>query len=275
MADSPFPPKPYPPISAPAHRPKEMKVLVLGMSRTGTMSIYAALKQLSYNCYHMSECCLDSANSSLVLWNRAIEAKYYGKGTKFVGKDFDQMLWRYDAITDIPCILFVEELMDAYPDAQIVLNTRSRERWLPSMEHSFYTILSWRSWKALELLDPAFTRPYIPLLKSALSIWTGGDWKNRDRLIAGFDNHYNHVRAMARARGREVLEFRVQDGWTPLAKFLGKDIPESPFPHVNEKGFVVELHRGIFWGRASSVVQGKWPWVVLAAATAWVWWYSF
>ncbi|KAL4936892.1 hypothetical protein BDV06DRAFT_227475 [Aspergillus oleicola] len=266
MADSPFPPQPYPPMSAPACRPTEMKVLVLGMSRTAN---YAALKQLGYNCYHMSECCLDSANGSLVLWNHAIDAKYNAKGTKFVGKDFDQMLWRYDAVTDIPCILFVEELMDAYPNAQIVLNTSSREGWLPSIEHSFYTILSWRSWKVLELMDPAFTRPYIPLLKSALSIWTGDVWQNRDRLLAGFDAHYNHVRAAARARGREVLEFRVQDGWTPLAKFLGKDTPETPFPHVNEKGFVIELHKGMFWGRAISVLQEKWPWTVLVPVIAW------
>ncbi|GAB1201668.1 hypothetical protein APSETT445_000251 [Aspergillus pseudonomiae] len=28
------------------------------------------------------------------------------------------------AVIDIPCILFAEELMDAYPDAQIVLTTR-------------------------------------------------------------------------------------------------------------------------------------------------------
>lgn len=40
-------------------------------------------------------------------------------------------------------------------------------------------------------------------------------------------------------RGRvpagQLLEWKVQDGWEPLCKFLGKDIPDEPFPHVNTK----------------------------------------
>jgi hypothetical protein len=36
-----------------------------------------------------------------------------------------------------------------------------------------------------------------------------------------------------------LLEWSAQDGWEPLCKFLGKDIPDEPFPHVNtsDKGW--------------------------------------
>jgi hypothetical protein len=44
----------------------------------------------------MSECGLDTANDSMVLWHQAIDAKFHGKGSKFTGEDFDKMLWRYD-----------------------------------------------------------------------------------------------------------------------------------------------------------------------------------
>lgn len=37
MANIPFSTVPYPPMEPPAHREKKMKVLALGMSRTGTM----------------------------------------------------------------------------------------------------------------------------------------------------------------------------------------------------------------------------------------------
>lgn len=37
MANIPFPTVPYPPMEPPAHCEKKMKVLALGMSRTGTM----------------------------------------------------------------------------------------------------------------------------------------------------------------------------------------------------------------------------------------------
>jgi hypothetical protein len=30
-----------------------------------------------------------------------------------------------------------------------------------------------------------------------------------------------------------LLEWTVHDGWAPLCEFLGKPIPEEPFPHVN------------------------------------------
>ena len=33
-----------------------------------------------------------------------------------------------------------------------------------------------------------------------------------------------------------LLEWRVGDGWEPLCKFLGKEIPDEPFPHVNAAG---------------------------------------
>lgn len=34
--------------------------------------------------------------------------------------------------------------------------------------------------------------------------------------------------------GRErLLEWTVEDGWEPLCEFLGKPVPNEPFPHVN------------------------------------------
>ena len=33
-----------------------------------------------------------------------------------------------------------------------------------------------------------------------------------------------------------LLEWTPEDGWEPLCKFLGKDVPNKPFPHVNASG---------------------------------------
>lgn len=30
-----------------------------------------------------------------------------------------------------------------------------------------------------------------------------------------------------------LLEWSVDDGWEPLCEFLGKPVPEEPFPHTN------------------------------------------
>ncbi len=31
-----------------------------------------------------------------------------------------------------------------------------------------------------------------------------------------------------------LLEFKLEQGWEPLCKFLGNEIPATPFPHINE-----------------------------------------
>ena len=31
-----------------------------------------------------------------------------------------------------------------------------------------------------------------------------------------------------------MLEYQLGQGWGPLCNFLGKDIPDIPFPHVND-----------------------------------------
>ena len=33
-----------------------------------------------------------------------------------------------------------------------------------------------------------------------------------------------------------LLEWTVKDGWEPLCKFLGKEVPDQPFPHTNASG---------------------------------------
>jgi len=39
---------------------------------------------------------------------------------------------------------------------------------------------------------------------------------------------------------RRLLEFRVQEGWEPLYKFLDRPVPNSPFPMTNGKAELEE-----------------------------------
>lgn len=44
----------------------------------------------------------------------------------------------------------------------------------------------------------------------------------------------------------KLLVFEVKQGWEPLCKFLGKPVPDQPFPHVNDtQGFkdMVKFYR--------------------------------
>ncbi|BCS24050.1 sulfotransferase family protein [Aspergillus puulaauensis] len=273
-ANAPFPAADHPMMKPPFRRKKPMQVLALGMSRTGTLSLYTALNELGYNCYHMTECCLDFRNDSLLYWNKAIDVKRRGYGRELKRRHFDLMLWRYDAVTDFPCTLFVEELMDVYPDAKIILTTRDLESWVSSMQHSLYAILRMKRLKLLALFDWKYTRPVLKLIRSALTIWTDGVPKDPDHLIAGYVAHKAHVRGAALQRKREVFEFSVKDGWRPLCDFLGKEVPTKPFPRVNEGSFIAQYLKLMFWKR---VVELGAP-ILVAACVSWVmngvfWWW--
>ena len=37
----------------------------------------------------------------------------------------------------------------------------------------------------------------------------------------------------------KLLVYHVSEGWEPLCKFLGKEIPDKPFPHKNIAGSIV------------------------------------
>lgn len=55
----------------------------------------------------------------------------------------------------------------------------------------------------------------------------------------GYLDHYTHVRSAVPKR--RLLEFESKDGWEPLCKFLGKDVPAGPYPRVNDADATVKL----------------------------------
>lgn len=51
------------------------------------------------------------------MWLDAYCAKFQGQGKPFGREEFDRLLGHCMAVSDVPCISFWMELMDAYPDA--------------------------------------------------------------------------------------------------------------------------------------------------------------
>lgn len=47
-------------------------------------------------------------------------------------------------MSDIPCVLFADELLQAYPEAKVVLTERDADGWIKSVRASFVEVLSWR-----------------------------------------------------------------------------------------------------------------------------------
>ena len=53
----------------------------------------------------------------------------------------------------------------------------------------------------------------------------------------GFVEHNEMVKRVCKEKGREVLVYQVGEGWERLCAFLGKEVPEREYPHVNDRKY--------------------------------------
>lgn len=148
-----------------------------------------ALEKLGYSVYHMSECVTRWQEKHLQLWDEAIQAKLLGNGKPWTGDDIDKVLQNYNArifttvfgirstnmpctrqaIEDIPCIMFLDELLAKYPNAKVILTTRDIDSWDVSVRQSIFKILEWKTLPYISALDPvrrpSLTTSYCHLME--------------------------------------------------------------------------------------------------------------
>ncbi|MGH7965729.1 MAG: sulfotransferase, partial [Candidatus Binatia bacterium] len=61
-----------------------------------------------------------------------------------------------------------------------------------------------------------------------------------DNARAAYVRHYKQIRETVPAE--QLLNFEHKDGWEPLCRFLGKEVPDVPYPHINDSAAYTE-HR--------------------------------
>ncbi|PNP38860.1 hypothetical protein TGAMA5MH_09084 [Trichoderma gamsii] len=216
-----------------------MKVLILGLGRTGTASMRAAMKQLGYvDTYHMMNTSIENPPDAL-MWMDALCAKYDKKGKPFTREDWDQLLGNSQAVCDWPAIAFAKELIEAYPEAKVVLTNRDVDSWHASTMKTVYWRVTDGELRWLSHFDWAASM-YYPMLKKFFDTFFEGDFPNRGKDV--FRKHYQEVRSLV-PKDR-LLEYKVTDGWGPLCDFLGEPVPkECRFPNVNDNSDFVTRSR--------------------------------
>ena len=208
-----------------------LEVLSLGCSRTGTLSMHNALTTLGFPTYHFSSI-YDNVRDSDA-WMDLLNAKFEGKGT--ISKaQFDGVLGHCGAVTDMPGILFAAELISYYPDAKIVLVERNIDSWYASWSAFLDDAMNPFIW-ALARLDSAVLGRIARIGGKCTALLAGSPSSipaAKARSREEYQKYYALIRSLA-PRDR-LLEFKLDQGWEPLCKFLGKPVPNQPFPHVND-----------------------------------------
>jgi hypothetical protein len=126
------------------------------------------------------------------------------------------------------------ELIEAYPEAKVIVAMRNPEKWY----QSFADTLGKRgtSWSLvlLSLFDPFFLGKLVPMTVTLRNGLLGAEKaSDPEHVKAVYIRMHEEVRQMVPQD--KLLEYKLGDGWEPLCKFLNKDIPKTMFPFINER----------------------------------------
>lgn len=154
--------------------------------------------------------------------------------------DWHKFFDGYTAAVDWPASIFWPELAEAFPDALILLSTRTdAATWYRSMSNTVLKSLDMSRKAAEEGVDrPGFEGSPEKFLEMTDALWkrfvgedsdvTADDAEGAQRC---YDRYIQHVRDTAPAD--RLLEWNASEGWEPLCERLGLPVPEQPFPHSN------------------------------------------
>ncbi|WP_119394778.1 sulfotransferase family protein [Salinibius halmophilus] len=207
-----------------------LKVIGAGFGRTGTLSVKTALEHLGYgDCYHMVDVYKHQGHAQN--WRKALAGETV---------DWHTMLADYQSIVDFPGCIFFEQLMQAFPEAKVVLTERDADSWY---ESAFKTILTIKPSLA-EMLLMTLKATYSKKSRNQIQVGMMHKALVKDHLFDGrvedaefvkevYRNHVAHVKATVPSE--RLISFKVQDGWQPLCDGLSVPVPNIEFPRSNAK----------------------------------------
>ncbi|KAM5356772.1 hypothetical protein ACJ41O_003418 [Fusarium nematophilum] len=231
----------------------------------------AALETLGIPCWHSFHL-LTTHFGDNEMWQDAIDRKFFDKGAPFCRDEFDQLLHSFGAVSsDTPAIAFAEDLIAAYPEAKVVLVERNIEDWYKSYMHAIIDNAFHPFSTFVYHVDRSYIHKVGKVQKTVLGGWAG-IWSRRDAELKArskYREHYARVRSVTPPE--RLLEFKLEDGWGPLCEFLGKDIPSSGFPRLNEKAWFDEKATLLLRAGFRRAIFKAVPWAVAAVGIWWAW----
>ncbi|KAI0099722.1 hypothetical protein GGR51DRAFT_534906 [Nemania sp. FL0031] len=240
-------------------RNKGLQVIHAGLFRTGTKSMAEAYEILGYKTHHG----LDSPSDNPWLGvERAAEATWPGvDGARprpaFTRDDWDALWAGWDITTDIASPFNIQ-LIKAYPEAKVVVVQRDFEAWRSSFQSQVLNPLFPIGGSIMFFISRHLVKYYAPdaMRKTLLGFFRATNKREiEENLQETYEEYYREIRALVPPERR--LEYKLGSGWEPLCTFLGKKVPDVPFPWANDREAHAEELRAqwkalfISWAKAA------------------------
>ena len=204
-----------------------MKIICVGIGKTGTTSISKALRHLGYTVFDWEEQVFDFQD----LW-----VDVFQNGAQL---DVKRVYQHADAVVDAPGDFFWEEILEAYPDSKVILSEIEEDSWLKSLVNQLQVFEAVISRRFLAVLSPTSRKQIFILYSHLTAILGSADPKSACVLRNRYRMHNHRVKSLVPPE--KLLVYNVKQGWKPLCDFLGCEVPTVTFPHENVKGEIAEV----------------------------------
>jgi Sulfotransferase domain/N-terminal domain of galactosyltransferase len=185
--------------------PIPTRIFGVGMHKTATTSLAAALKILGHNSAHW-----ESAHWAKAIWDEMIAD---GKSPT---------LERSYALSDLPITILYKELDVAYPNSKFILTIRDEDKWLDSVR---------RHWD--KELNPFRLQwdndPFSHFIHK--QIYGRRDF-DPETFLERYRRHNAEVAEYFKSRPKDLLIFK-SNKWNCLCNFLKQPIPYVDYPKRN------------------------------------------
>ncbi len=139
------------------------------------------------------------------------------------------------ATTGFPGHLFIEDLVEMYSDAKIVLNVSEggAAGWASSMKSAISPFLSWKYritcfWSVPDYWHYLCEMEFDRLVKYRCDI--ANVWSAKL-----YEIHNQWVLDVCQRKGKEVLIWEPSMGWGPLCDFVGRKEPDVGIPKIDDR----------------------------------------
>jgi hypothetical protein len=171
------------------------KIFGIGLPKTGTRSLHAALKLLGYRSVHYP-----------VTW-----------------EEIDS----HEAAAGMSIACWFEELDKLYPGSKYILTVRDLNPWLQSCEYHYGQRIS------PDELSPQLSEVILGFMQKAYGTTSYEPALFQDaysRHIQHVQNYFAH-----RPQDLLIMNTGGGKEWEQLCPFIEKHLPDVPFPHQNKK----------------------------------------
>ncbi|MBN1217184.1 MAG: hypothetical protein JXA99_17320 [Candidatus Lokiarchaeota archaeon] len=183
------------------------KIFCIGLSRTGTKSLTAALYILGFNIVHYPH-------------DEEVFKALYTGAYKF------DLLDDYDGISDITVAPYYAQLDKLYPNSKFILTLRDKEAWLNSFEKH------WSERNPFD--DPTQSEIYMEIRRFLRASVYGTYEFNRERMSYVYDLHIKNTLDYFKNKHDSLLLLNIfeKNPWKHLCEFLKVPIIDDSFPNV-------------------------------------------